>query len=242
MAKAAIKGHTPALHSLAVIQFNGSGGHKNNKDLFAGVALCARAAHLGHIDSIRELGHCYLDGYGIKKNDAEGRRLLLEANARELAAVIRSSANHHTFRSVRDTIRNHPGYKSGRVGGCTEAELWSELGWPVYPREMHPANRFLSEWFELKDSGRVGLRRCSDSNCGRPETRRSEFRRCSSCGKVNYCSRGCQAHDWKVRHKTECIPLPEWEDDDDDAAADVDGGDGGEDDQTVEVGDENNVA
>lgn len=37
-----------------------------------------------------------------------------------------------------------------------------------------------------------------------------EFRRCSVCGVVNYCSRACQALDWKMRHKAECAPLERW--------------------------------
>ena len=90
MAKAAISFHAPALYSLAVIQFNGSGGSKNDKDLRAGVALCARAAFLGHIDALRELGHCLQDGYGIRQNITEGRRFLVQANARELASVFSS--------------------------------------------------------------------------------------------------------------------------------------------------------
>lgn len=88
MAKAAMNSHARALYSLAVIQFNGSGGSKNDKDLQAGVALCARAAFLGHIDALRELGHCLQDGYGVRQNIAEGRRFLIQANARELAAVL----------------------------------------------------------------------------------------------------------------------------------------------------------
>ncbi|KAI3701686.1 hypothetical protein L6452_26945 [Arctium lappa] len=58
MAKEAIKSHASALYSLALIQFNGSGGLKDAKDLRVGVALCARAAFLGHVDALRELGHC----------------------------------------------------------------------------------------------------------------------------------------------------------------------------------------
>ncbi|XP_042954720.1 F-box protein At1g67340-like [Carya illinoinensis] len=92
MAKAAISSNAQALYSLAVIQFNGSGGSKNDKDLRADVALCARAAFLGHIDALRELGHCLQDGYGVRQNITEGRRFLVQANARELAAVISSAA------------------------------------------------------------------------------------------------------------------------------------------------------
>ncbi|KAL1550454.1 F-box protein-like protein [Salvia divinorum] len=186
MAKAAIASHAPALYSLAVVQFNGSGGTKSDKDLRAGVALCARAAFIGHIDALRELGHCLQDGYGVKKNIAEGRRFLIQANARELAAVLVAPPSWMAW------------------CGC---RLLSDFGCNV----PHPANRFLSEWFSDR-TGNVpgpGLRLCSHSICGKPETRRHEFRRCSVCGAVNYCSRACQALDWKLRHKVECTPVAE---------------------------------
>ncbi|XP_059643405.1 F-box protein At1g67340-like isoform X2 [Cornus florida] len=187
MAKAAMKSHAPSLYSLAVIQFNGSGGSKDDKDLRAGVALCARAASLGHIDALRELGYCLQDGYGVSQNVAEGRGLLIQANARELACVlpaaVRSSSDLVTW-----LCQNPP-----PVGGCH-----------VPAREVHPAHRFLTEWFGSRDGGSGPDVRCSHSGCGRTETRRNEFRRCSVCGAVNYCSRGCQALDWKLRHKAEC--------------------------------------
>nr|KYP52940.1 F-box protein At1g67340 family [Cajanus cajan] len=163
MAKAAINSHARALYSLAVIQFNGSGGTKSDKDLRAGVALCARAAFLGHVDALRELGHCLQDGYGVRQNISEGRRFLVQANARELAAVMSTGA---------------------------AARHWLTL--------------------------------CSHAGCGRPETRKHEFRRCSVCGAVNYCSRACQALDWKFRHKKECAPVERWLDED---GEDVGGGD-----------------
>ncbi|KAE9454845.1 hypothetical protein C3L33_13353, partial [Rhododendron williamsianum] len=194
MAKAAINSHAQALYSLAVIQFNGSGGSKIDKDLRAGVALCARAAFLGHIDALRELGHCFQDGYGVPRNVAEGRRFLVQANARELAAVL----------SVSNSALN-----SG-----------SWLAW-----------KFLTEWFAAR--GGVpgpGLRLCSHVGCGRPETRRHEFRRCSVCGVVNYCSRACQALDWKMRHKAECAPLERWLDEngDEDGNGNADGNENGD--------------
>ncbi|XXG78480.1 hypothetical protein AAC387_Pa08g2420 [Persea americana] len=215
MAKAAIRSHAPALYSLAVIQFNGSGGSKTDKDLRAGVALCARAAFLGHVDALRELGHCLQDGYGVRQNIAEGRRFLVQANARELASVLSTSTtlnwHHH-----RHTIG----------AGCP---LLSDFGWNVPAPEAHPANRFLAEWIGSRGGdagGRDGLRLCSHAGCGRPETRRHEFRRCSVCGAVNYCSRACQALDWKLRHKAECAPMEQWlhVDPEADAAA-VDAGD-----------------
>ncbi|XP_071731769.1 F-box protein At5g50450-like [Rutidosis leptorrhynchoides] len=192
MAKAAIKSYAPALYSLAIIQFNGSGALKNDKDLHAGAALCVRAAYLGHIDALRELGHCLQDGYGVRKNVAEGRRLLVQANARELVSVLRAQALN----------------KAG-LGN----EMYSDYGVNVTGGDqLHPASRFLVEWFGSREnelSGQ-GLRMCCYKGCGRPETRRNEFRRCSGCGKVYYCSRACQARDWRVHHKVECAPMEGW--------------------------------
>ncbi|EFH38622.1 zinc finger family protein [Arabidopsis lyrata subsp. lyrata] len=158
MAKAAIKSHAPALYSLSVIQFNGSGGSKTDKNLRAGVTLCARSAYLGHVDALRELGHRLQDGYGVPRDVSEGRRLLIQAYARELACSLRS-------------------YLSLKYGD----EILTDLS--VVPvQEIHPVYRFLKEWFS---SGRVdlseGLRMCSHGGCGRPETRAHEFRRCSVC-------------------------------------------------------------
>lgn len=213
MAKAAMKSHAPSLYSLAVIQFNGSGASKNDKDLRAGVSLCARAAFLGHIDALRELGHCLQDGYGIRQNITEGRRLLIQANARELASVIRSSASWraHNYQCL--------------TTGTVSFPLLSDFGCSVPAPEFHPANLFLRDWFE-SGRGLLGqkLRLCAHSGCGRPETRPHEFRRCSVCGGVNYCSRGCQALDWKLRHKVDCRPIGQWLDGDVAGVGVVDGG------------------
>ncbi|CAO2828988.1 unnamed protein product [Amaranthus hypochondriacus] len=207
MAKAAINSHAQALYSLAVIQFNGSGGTKSDKDLRAGVALCARAAFLGHVDALRELGHCLQDGYGVRQNVVEGRRFLVQANARELAAALTCSSASYWLTSP------HSGNRSTTTTvGCP---LLSDFGCNVPAPEAHPANRFLTEWFSTRTGDNTfepGLRLCSHSGCGRPETRKHEFRRCSVCGAVNYCSRACQALDWKLRHKGECAPMPRWVD------------------------------
>lgn len=206
MAKAAINSHAPALYSLAVIQFNGSGGTKSDKDLRAGVALCARAAFLGHVDALRELGHCLQDGYGVRQNVAEGRRFLVQANARELAAALTCSASSSTSSS--SYWLSSPPPATVNLLSCP---LLSDFGCNVPTPEAHPANWFLGEWFSSRAIG-SGLRLCSHASCGRPESRRHEFRRCSVCGAVNYCSRACQALDWKLRHKAECAPVERWVD------------------------------
>lgn len=236
MAKAAISSHAPALYSLAVIQFNGSGGSKNDKDLRAGVALCARAAFLGHIDALRELGHCLQDGYGVRQNIAEGRRFLVQANARELASVLSSASPSVTSIPTRQWLtwnplphphpHPHPQLRHLTGSGCP---LLSDFGCNVPAPEAHTASRFLAEWFAARGGAAPGpgLRLCSHVGCGRPETRRHEFRRCSVCGAVNYCSRACQALDWKLRHKAECVHVDRWLHDD------VNGDVGGEGDDNV---------
>ncbi|CAM0904918.1 unnamed protein product [Alopecurus aequalis] len=215
MAAAAVGGHREALYSLAVIQFNGSGGTKDDRDLRAGAALCARAASLGHVDALRELGHCLQDGYGVRRSLLDGRRLLIQANARELAAAVTSSTS--VLRAA------GAGSKVSRRHSCLLSDFGCRAAAAAAAGEAHAANRFLAEWFESRslgaDSGPApaeedgtggGLRLCSHALCGRPETRRHEFRRCSVCGVVNYCSRACQALHWKMSHKSECTPMDRW--------------------------------
>ncbi|KHN23986.1 Putative inactive purple acid phosphatase 27 [Glycine soja] len=120
MAKAAMKLHAPALYSLAVIQFNGSGGSKRDKDLRAGVALSARASLLGHIDALRELGHCLQDGYGVRQNVTEGRRLLVQANVRELAYVLRAIPRGQIPRLREDENENN----GNGVWMASFSEVW----------------------------------------------------------------------------------------------------------------------
>ncbi|RLM64423.1 F-box protein [Panicum miliaceum] len=225
MAAAAVGGHREALYSLAVIQFNGSGGSKDDRDLRAGAALCARAASLGHVDALRELGHCLQDGYGVRRSVLDGRRLLIQANARELAAAVAASAATPPPRA--GSGNNSGGGKAAsRRHSCLLSDFGCRAAAAAAAGEAHGANRFLVDWFATRplvqaagacagtaaaspeDDG--ALRLCSQALCGRPETRRHEFRRCSVCGVVNYCSRACQALHWKMAHKAECTPMDRW--------------------------------
>ncbi|GBG64829.1 hypothetical protein CBR_g48297 [Chara braunii] len=88
LAQAAICGHPLALHSLAIILFNGSGMGPGEKNLEAGVALCERAALLGSTDALRDYGHCLQDGFGCKMDVETGRWVLLEANMREMVGFV----------------------------------------------------------------------------------------------------------------------------------------------------------
>jgi TPR repeat protein len=176
LARAAAGGHAAALYALAVVQFNGSGGDKADKDPRAGVSLCARAAWLGHVPALRELGHCLQDGYGARRDAAAGRHFLLHAAARELV----SPSSHR----------------------CRNGE----------EEEDDAASRFMVDWWALASANIGGgegdgdgdVRLCSHTRCGRRETRRHEFRRCSACGSAIYCSRACQALDWKRVHRGQC--------------------------------------
>ncbi|KAG2602985.1 F-box protein At1g67340-like [Panicum virgatum] len=221
LARAAVGGHAAALYSLAVIQFNGSGGAKSDRDLRAGAALCARAAALGHVNALRELGHCLQDGYGVRRDPAEGRRLLVAANARELTlALAAAAASRHPFAAALPL-----GAAVEGAGGCP---LLSDFGWSLPEADPHAANQFMVDWWASRgaqaaaakkpatggdgdgDGDGAELRLCSHVRCGRRETRRHEFRRCSVCGAANYCSRACQALDWKRAHKAQCVPMDRW--------------------------------
>ncbi|KAG8069070.1 hypothetical protein GUJ93_ZPchr0005g14929 [Zizania palustris] len=198
-------------------KFNASGGEKTDRDLPAWAALCFRAAMLGHVDVLRELGHCLQDGYGVDPDPAEGRRLLVAANARELTLALAAAAKHRPFAVF-------PLGGSFGVGGCP---LLSDFGWSLPEAEPHPANQFMVDWWSSRDvqpsskkpvvdelatadsdGGELCL--CSHVRCGRRETRRHEFRRCSVCSAANYCSRACQALDWKRAHRAQCVPMRRW--------------------------------
>ncbi|KAL6623238.1 hypothetical protein ACP70R_033117 [Stipagrostis hirtigluma subsp. patula] len=82
---AAVGNHREALYSLAVIQFNGSGGSKDDR-------APPRRWPTAHVDALRELGHCLQQGYGLRRSVLDRRRLLIQANARELAAVVTAAS------------------------------------------------------------------------------------------------------------------------------------------------------
>ncbi|KAF6161474.1 hypothetical protein GIB67_009353 [Kingdonia uniflora] len=85
--KAAKKSHAAAMYSLALIQFNGSGGSKSVKNLKVGARLCQRAVYLGCVDANREFGHCLQDGYGVSRDVSKGHHLLHLANAHDIGVV-----------------------------------------------------------------------------------------------------------------------------------------------------------
>eukprot|EP00656_Telonema_subtile_P022973 TRINITY_DN24264_c0_g1_i1.p1 TRINITY_DN24264_c0_g1~~TRINITY_DN24264_c0_g1_i1.p1 ORF type:complete len:140 (+),score=19.94 TRINITY_DN24264_c0_g1_i1:360-779(+) len=51
---------------------------------------------------------------------------------------------------------------------------------------------------------KIGFDSCSSRGCFLTEDADAKFQRCSGCGVVVYCSKGCQKADWKARHKHVC--------------------------------------
>ncbi|KAL2511800.1 F-box protein [Abeliophyllum distichum] len=141
---------------------------------------------LGHIDALRELGHCLQDGYGVKKNIGEGHRFLVQANARELAAVLAATPSAALGSDSWLTWKPVQHHRHLIGAGCP---LLSDFGCNILAPEPPPASQFLSSWFSIRGGNQCpGLCLCSHAGCGRPETRRHEFRWCSTCGAVNYCT------------------------------------------------------
>lgn len=55
----------------------------------------------------------------------------------------------------------------------------------------------------VKDIAKKGQRKCANIDCSETESYPMQFSTCSRCKWASYCSRECQATDWK-RHKREC--------------------------------------
>ena len=50
------------------------------------------------------------------------------------------------------------------------------------------------------------LKECASGKCKKVELNRGEYKTCSKCRSVWYCSRECQAADWKRHKVTDCEP------------------------------------
>lgn len=217
LARAAVAGSSDAHHTLAIMHFNGSGGKRKDKDPETGAAFCARGNILfGSADAKRELGHCLQDGFGVEQDVPLGRKLLAEAAAADVAtpamdaavvaATVAAAAAEERLRK-----RNDINTLNAAVAAAAEVSAAAK-----HAAEQHltapPVARFLLDWYDPNVCGNVlqpGTHACSHPLCGRVETRRHEFRRCSCCGRTRYCSRSCQSLDWRLQHKFACLPLLE---------------------------------
>ncbi|KAL2508081.1 F-box protein [Forsythia ovata] len=99
---------------------------------------------MGHIDAIRELGHCLQDSYEAKQNITEGHRFLVQANTQKLAAVLAtatlSALNSGSWLTWNPLLHHHH-------VAITRCPLLSDFGCNVLAQESHPVNRFFSDWY-----------------------------------------------------------------------------------------------
>ncbi|GJP43666.1 hypothetical protein CLOM_g3101 [Closterium sp. NIES-68] len=84
LARAAMAGHAPATYSLAVMHFNASGPlAAHPRDLPTAVLMCMRAASACYVPAVRELAHCFQDGFGVLQDPLNAHHLLAQANLLE---------------------------------------------------------------------------------------------------------------------------------------------------------------
>mgnify|MGYP001801808054 CR=1 FL=1 len=196
--KAASQQNADAMHALAIIHFNGSGGQRKDKDLTKAAALCEAAGALGHTNALRELGHCLQDGYGVERDIGRGRHLIQQANLQEVNERNRrllskqdsfnslSKGKGATATTESEILSTKTGSTFGGRTDTWDTLVEDEIGLcKVISPGYDQAHSFLGDWFE-KSPSPPAFRMCSHEGCGRPETRRHEFRRCSACGKVHF--------------------------------------------------------
>lgn len=216
LTQAALDGSEEAHHALAIMHFNGSGGLRRDKDPEAGAALCARGNIVfNSVSAKRELGHCLQDGFGVEQDVALGKKLLQEAaaiddkNGKGLDAAVVAASK--AAAEVEEALRKRNDINTLNAAIDAAAEV-AEAAKSAAEKHLTATttNRFLLDWYgECEKKLLPGTTSCSHPLCGRVETRRHEFRRCSCCGRVRYCSRSCQSADWRLQHKFACLPLLE---------------------------------
>jgi hypothetical protein len=100
---------------------------------------------------------------------------------------------------------------------------WNDLHWQLDKVELLQRTK---EWNEAlgkycDDMGLAGAEReavvtkhtanpcapCANPSCKNWEKEPKEFKSCSVCKSVAYCSRDCQKKDWKAQHKSNCVTI-----------------------------------
>ncbi|XP_071678358.1 F-box protein At5g50450-like [Lolium perenne] len=175
-----------------------------------GVAKISLAATGGHKDAIYAMAVIMFNGSGAgeESRDIHGATHLC-AHAASLGHVIAlrelGFCIHDGYGIERDTQEGRRLVALARAREMAEAldDHGSLLGQPTI------ANKFMVEWFRARDETQIEsgngddvLHMCSNRLCGRQETRIREFRQCSLCAMVQYCSRACQARHWSQHAAT----------------------------------------
>jgi hypothetical protein len=110
---------------------------------------------------------------------------------------------------------------AGVVDRIDDFFVWNDLHWRLDKVELLHRTKEWNEALEqyCDDMALTGAEReaivqrhtanpcapCSNPSCSNWETKAKEFKSCSICKAVAYCSRDCQKKDWKAQHKSTCV-------------------------------------
>jgi hypothetical protein len=98
-----------------------------------------------------------------------------------------------------------PGNRSSQWKSTAAASAVANAATALAPTNTPPASIVASIAPKSAKPKSVPLRTCS--NCGKRELRIAEFKKCSRCRAVHYCSTDCQSAAWPT-HKLECTSPP----------------------------------
>ncbi|KAJ7073756.1 hypothetical protein C8F01DRAFT_2261 [Mycena amicta] len=119
---------------------------------------------------------------------------------RELFDKVLSGAvfYHHTAVKLREAITA----VESLVGTPQFVESETYPIWRAFIERVSPSLGILEQ------QG-LSLAACDNIACGRIDSK-TEFRRCSACQAVYYCSTACQEADWEDGHRDSCSTRPPW--------------------------------
>ncbi|KAJ7629074.1 hypothetical protein FB45DRAFT_48308 [Roridomyces roridus] len=78
--------------------------------------------------------------------------------------------------------------------------------WDAWEHFMESADEFMRMKQIYDSPDRVTMRACDNVDCNVLSIK-SDFRRCSCCSSVYYCSQKCQRRDWKRGHRRTCAAI-----------------------------------
>jgi hypothetical protein len=110
---------------------------------------------------------------------------------------------------------------AGVVDRIDDFFMWTDLHWRLTKVELLHRTKLWNEALEkyCDDIGLTGAEReavfqkhtanpcapCANPPCENWEKEPKEYKTCSRCKSIAYCSIKCQKRDWKAQHKAECV-------------------------------------
>jgi hypothetical protein len=125
------------------------------------------------------------------------------------------------FNGRRSVVKDwDPMVYAGVVDRLDNYFMWTDLHWRLDKVELLQRTKEWNEGLEkyCDDMRLTGAEReavvqkhaanpcapCANPSCNKWETEPKDFKTCSRCKLVAYCSRDCQKIDWKAQHKSAC--------------------------------------